>query len=183
MSTIIRNVVLEFFDTKLDKEEYEFLSDFTFLWGILESKFRLNNKTLDLKRIEHVINSIHFKDNLDNILSLPVNIVIECTKSEFIIAVANIDFRANLFPTERKQEFAYIKTYFGFNTNGIKNIKKSNPEIIFLIFFIAYRLRNNLFHGNKFFQQLYEQKKFFKMINKFLVEILIKTKDINLNDK
>jgi len=180
---IINKIILELFDIRLDNKEYEFLSDFTFLWGIFESKFRKNKSdSLNYVRIREVIDLMKFKvilNNIDSLNSLPDRIMIKSTEDDFIFSTTNVDFSVSLFPIEIKKEFNYFKTYLGNNNHTIKSIEKNNPQIIFLICFIAYRLRNNLFHGNKSFHQLYQQKNLFEMINNFLVEILIKTKDIN----
>jgi hypothetical protein len=97
---IINKIILELFDIKLDNKEYEFLSDFTFLWGIFEYKFRKNNSdNLNYVRVREVIDSIKFKvilDNIDSLNSLPDRIIIKSTEDDFIFSTTNVDFSVSL---------------------------------------------------------------------------------------
>ncbi len=180
MNKIVTEVILDIYNYKLEDEEFEFLSNFTILWGIFEKKFREKEKSLSCERIETVINSNEFKyikDNSKSFNSLPEIILTEFNSNDFLVSFSYVDFKISLFPTEIKIGLKNLQKCFSVN-NDI--IEKSNPKIILLISFIAFRLRNNLFHGNKVFSELHQQKSLFEIINNFLAEILIKTKDIKI---
>jgi len=181
VTKVINDVILHLYNTKLNVEEYEFLSDFTILWGVFEYRFRIKENSLNYDRIEKMINSNQLKHIRDNTLlfnNLPEFILINFTENNFYVSFPNIDFRIELYPIEWLNELSKVKKNFKSN---IEKIEKSDSKIIFLLCFISYRIRNNLFHGNKKFNELHQQRKIFEIINDFLSEILIKTKDIKSN--
>jgi hypothetical protein len=175
MSELINNFVKTIFNTDIKDTEYNFISEFTFLWSVFESKLKKNDESLNLKRIESQVNSIEFKHIRENsklFTSIPDFIYIEILNDDIILAISNIDFKISLFPTERKKEFDWFKNHF----EKYEIIEKVNTKTILLMCFICYRLRNNLFHGNKKFDELHQQKKLFNLFNNFLSELLIKLK-------
>lgn len=179
MSIIISKLLRSIYGTTLITENYEFISEFTVLWGLFESKFRLNEESLNYKRIATVANSTELKsvrENLQSFSNLPDFIIIEIQTQDVILAFTEIDFKVKIFPTFRKSEYDWFKKQF----EKSHQIKKNNPKIILLMCFVCYRLRNNLFHGNKKFEELQTQKELFSLINNFLVEILIEIKNIDL---
>lgn len=180
MSKLIHNFVKNIFNTEIKEADYSFISEFTFLWSVFESKFKKNDNSLNLKRIESVLNMIEFKEirvNSNLFENIPDFINIELLSTDVILALPNINFKVSLFPIERKNELDWFKNHFG----KFEIIEKDNSKTILLMCFICYRFRNNLFHGNKKFDELHQQNELFNLFNNFLSEILIKAKNIETN--
>lgn len=180
MSKIINDVVKNIFGTNLINENFEFISEFTFLWSMLESKIKKNDDSVNLKRIESIINSLEFKKNRESsrkFQSIPEFVHIEKTNDDIILSFPNIPFKVSLFPTERKSDIEWFKKHF----EQLEIVEKENSKIILLMCFICYRLRNNLFHGNKKFDELHQQKELFNLINNFLSEFRIEINNIVIN--
>jgi hypothetical protein len=145
---------------------------------MFESKLKKNNESLNLKRIENIINGIIFQNLIkqsNNFENIPEFIYSEINSSDIIVSLPNIDYRISLFPTNRTSEIEWFTNQF----SKVDIYEKNNPKIILLLCFICYRLRNNLFHGNKKFEELHNQKELFEITNRFLSELLIKIKDID----
>jgi hypothetical protein len=179
MSKIIKKVISEVYNTNLTNTKYEFLSDFTFLWGVFENRFRQSeNDSLNLKRISDVLGKPVFdflKYNIHDFSSLPEFICYKLEKTNLIISLPEIQYNVSLFPIYRDNEFKCITKIFD-SDSGV--IEKFDSRMILLLCFVTYRLRNNLFHGNKQCNELMEQEKLFNIINNFICELLIKTKTI-----
>ena len=66
----------------------------------------------------------------------------------------------------------------------VKNILSNNSankeEILTSILLIAYRIRNNLFHGLKDFSLIDEQDEMFKVINLFLLDMVASYRNRNM---
>ncbi len=180
MSKDINEVLLALFNVKLSPNSFEFISNFTLLWGIFENKFRQGEKSLNDERIIKVITSEQFTSiiKIDTFTNLPEFVFYESSDADFVITLPEMDFRVSLFPIIKSNQLKRLKIHFK-DSNVI--IKKNNPEIILLLCIISFRLRNNLFHGNKNFAKLHKQEKLFGIINKFLSEILINTKNVEFN--
>lgn len=177
MSKIIDNVVLSLFGTDLSGKSYEFVADFTFLWGIFEQRLRIKEGTLLLPRILEVIKSAELKSIFDDrtcFTGMPTQIIVQKTDLDLLISLDNIGFKVSLFPFPIPNDFKHVEKIFN---SSLEVVKDDKIKMILLLGIIAYRLRNNLFHGNKAFGMLYEQKSLFDIINTFLSEFMIKTKD------
>lgn len=78
---------------------------------------------------------------------------------------------------------------FEFNSNLIKNevveclsgSKQSNEEKLKALLSIAFRLRNNLFHGVKVVHKLYEQNENFRQINLLLMALIDSSSRVSRN--
>lgn len=180
MSKFIEKFVKNIFNTEIKEADYSFISEFTFLWSVFESKFKKNDDSLNLKRIESLLNKIEFKEirvNSNLFESIPDFINIQIVSKDVILTIPNINFRISLFPTYRKPELDWFINHF----EKFDIIEKNDSKIVILMCFICYRLRNNLFHGNKKFDELHQQNELFNLFNNFLSEILTKTKNIEIN--
>ncbi len=62
--------------------------------------------------------------------------------------------------------------YKDFTRKVLTNHNPSNQEKLQALLYIAFRLRNNLFHGSKKVEKLYEQNENFKQINSLLMAII-----------
>ena len=178
MSKIIDAVVHELYEIEPGSTEIGFLADFTLLWSIFESKYKNINGSLSLKRIFHVISISAFKQliNVETIKNLPEHIFLKIDENNIMVTISNIEFEISLYPAgSNVEEIPRVKEHFNLIDGVIAN---SDPKIIDLIFLIIYRLRNNLFHGIKDIYHLSEQNALFDIINKFLAEVLIITKDV-----
>ena len=67
MSKIISKLLQSIYGTNLKDENYEFISEFTILWSIFESKLKRNDESLNYKRIANVINSSELKNIRENV--------------------------------------------------------------------------------------------------------------------
>jgi hypothetical protein len=93
-------------------------------------------------------------------------------------------FKNRYFPNGRVdtkfETFQFGKTandgriYKEFVQNKLCDISPSNNDKIQSLLYIAFRLRNNLYHGIKDISKLYDQNENFKQINLFLMEVVDK---------
>jgi hypothetical protein len=63
-------------------------------------------------------------------------------------------------------------TYKNFVKDRLLKEETTNQEKLQSLLYIAFRLRNNLFHGSKEVEKLYEQNENFKQINSLLMVII-----------
>ncbi len=155
------------YPTDIDETKLKNIFYFTLVWNIFEKEC-CNN----FARIEQ-----HPKSLAESIQSRIKQTIVD---SVFIY------FKNRYFPNGiMGNKFRTFK--FGRNENA-ENVQKqfvqnsfldSNPTLkdkIESLLYIAFRLRNNLYHGEKDVSKLYEQNENFKQINLFLMDV-VDTKD------
>lgn len=175
MSKLITDLVNNVYNTELEEENYQFVSEFTFLWSVFESLFRKEFESLNLKRIETVFNKPQFKKLKENI-GLPTFILIEKSEDDVVLSFPNIEFKVSLFPSKIQKDLDWFENKF----KDISILENESSKKFLLMCFTIYRLRNNLFHGNKKFYELHQQKELFSIMNKFMAELIEKTFKIEI---
>lgn len=168
MSNNIDRIIRDVYNVFPKSENYDFISEFTFIWGVFENKFREDEKSLTIQRIYKVLSTLD-TDKLikSDKLNLPKHTLVEFENNDVFVSIYGLDYRVKLLCQKKDFEIFSRK----FKDKDI--IESTDKNVVFLFCFIAYRLRNNLFHGNKIFNEIYEQKDLFKIINAFLTELVI----------
>ena len=162
MNNLVEKEWLEknIFSSQLDERKLKHIFYFPILWNIFEKKLCHNNA--QIRKYKKISQSIYNnKINMTNISE-----IYNYFKDRYV-----------------KDENHFLKLNFRDNNNTEQNIKQeiterfkkseiANIEKIEVILCIAFRIRNNLFHGIKEVKKLYEQNENFKQINQFLIYIL-----------
>lgn len=111
---------------------------------------------------------------LSKLLSDKVNMALVDTvfmyfKNRYVVN-AKINSIFNGFQFGRENNDGQV--YKDFTRKVLINHNPSNQEKLQALLYIAFRLRNNLFHGIKEVEKLYEQNENFKQINSLLMAII-----------
>ena len=135
-----------------------FLFEFAVIWNILEKKKMRNHAS-----IEKVS---RFVEKMQNIENINITEIFEYFKKRY---TNNTDY-LNLFKALRwidKEKDKKDETY--------RILTLENPidkDKIKAILYIIFRLRNNLFHGEKSILTIDQQRETFNLVNSFLLDIL-----------
>jgi hypothetical protein len=147
--------------------------DFMLLWSLFEANARNANyfkKSLNLKAIINVIDASEptfEKKKIDEYFKKIVKFEIIENPTKGILFLENY---SNPIDLHIAQDFV--------NPNFKKRVFSdcecvTNKDKLILLGYICYRIRNNLFHGNKDLTDLWQQKSIFEIINPFLKELII----------
>jgi len=164
-------VIIDWFNSQFsatrNKVEFEQMESFCLLWNLFERKVGNNNNSLGLSTIEKFI-----EDNSQQI-TVETTIMTNCYnyfQDRYLENdVTNAKFDNLRF---RPRDIEY--------QNKLKKILESSPITaneegkILGILTIAYRIRNNTFHGTKGLPEIADQKKTFEHLNNFLMNFLDK---------
>ena len=157
----------KFFVTKTyNKEDFEQMESFCLLWNLFEKKVADGSETsLGLSKIEKFATKNSQYINIDNTIMEDCfnyfqNRYIEngTTNAQF----DNLKFRQN--DTQYSDKLKNILTN--------NSMSSTESEKILGILTIAYRIRNNSFHGTKELPEIVNQKETFKHFNDFLMSFL-----------
>ncbi len=135
-----------------------FLFEFAVIWNILEKKKMRNHAS-----IEKVS---RFVEKMQNIENINITEIFEYFKNRY----TNNTDHLNLFKALRwidKEKDKKDETY--------RILTLENPidkDKIKAILYIIFRLRNNLFHGEKSILTIDQQRETFNLVNSFLLDIL-----------
>ncbi len=139
----------------LEYDKIDSILYFSLIWNIFEKKyFNKNAKISQVKK---------FIENIDSIDAGIPNDVFNYYKARYIF----------------NSEETYLFKSFEFKSSKYKKITlqllieaDSEKEKLEALMYIAFRLRNNLFHGEKEVDKLYDQNENFKQMNSFLIKLI-----------
>lgn len=146
----------------IEEEKLKSIFYFSLVWNIFEKECCHKNASIG----NHPKN---FADKLsNNIDSNLLNEIFQYFKNRYIEnGDANDIF--NRFDFGREPASS---TYKNFVKDRLLKEETTNQEKLQSLLYIAFRLRNNLFHGIKDVEKLYEQNENFKQINSLLMAII-----------
>lgn len=148
--------------SKLDEEQLKSIFYFTLIWNIFEKECCNKFAKIDIHPFQ---------------LSNKFSELIDVTLLEDIFQYFKGRYIENNKETEIFQDFKFDRNN---NENHYKIYVKEillseSPTTklkIIALLYIAFRLRNNLFHGEKPVERLYEQNENFRQINTLLINII-----------
>ena len=146
----------------IDEKKLESIFYFSLVWNIFEKECCHKNASIGY----HPKN---FADKLsNNIDSNLLNEIFQYFLNRYIEnGDVNDIFNSFDFGREPSSE-----TYKQFVKDKLLSAEPTNQEKLQSLLYIAFRLRNNLFHGIKDVEKLYEQNENFKQINSLLMAII-----------
>ncbi|MDR1814924.1 MAG: hypothetical protein LBR18_08795 [Tannerella sp.] len=154
------------FSAYRSKNDFEEMESFCLLWNVFEKEAGNGQTTsLGLRRIETFISNVNIsnhqiiKDGFDFFKRRYININTGST---------NRNFDTLFSRTPKKTEKNYKDRLEVFLTNN----NASKKDMILGLSIIAYRIRNNSFHGTKGLDEIVTQQDTFKHLNDFLMEVL-----------
>ncbi len=149
---------------EFNRDDIKAVTDFSLMWNLFE--FEMGNQQMSIQQIAICASQIVTKSPRNNFYQK----YLEYFQSRYI---NNISTTNNLFdglafrPNDKKDFVANVL---------IEN--DTNPSnIIEAILIILYRLRNNLFHGQKELHNIHTQHNNFNIANQFLAEVLTTNKN------
>lgn len=150
-----------------DKDIVEELGYFSILWGMAEKRF-FGDFGIPCKLNEILSSDILPKrikqDTVALAHSIRNELIAYLTKNYYSQEITQDTMIERLRPQTEKEIVTCRKWY---SLNG-----KDDVEFVKYTFFACYRIRNNLFHGEKPFDLLHHQLDLFRAINAFLNNLI-----------
>lgn len=140
------------------KRKRSFIFNFAMIWNLFEDRCMGN-----FARISEVNNFIESLISIDN---LEVNAIFDYFKDRYKV----VD---NIYNIESLLWRSNENTYRDFVIEKFRNTQCSHQDKIQAVLYIIFRLRNNLFHGEKNIAIINEQKRTFVLVNKFLMDLIV----------
>lgn len=160
MSQIMRLVRREADDSYVSEATTTAISNFCMLWNIYEATFF--HKDYSNKELLKILESDNPVIRINNIKE-----PLEYFRRRYMTGKYDLNERfRSLDPRGRTAAVQVDKIIAGLRDTT----NKTNPE--FAVLAIIFRLRNNLFHGEKAIESLNEQRENFVMANRVLVDLL-----------
>ena len=146
----------------IEEEKLKSIFYFSLVWNIFEKECCHKNASIG----NHPKN---LADNLsNNIDSNLLNEIFQYFQNRYI-ENGDVNDIFNSFDFGREPAST---TYKNFVKDRLLKEETTNQEKLQSLLYIAFRLRNNLFHGIKNVEELYKQNKNFKQINSLLMVII-----------
>lgn len=140
------------------KRKRSFIFNFAMIWNLFED--RCMGKKAQISKVDDFVNT------LPSDLNLNVNIIFDYFKDRYTNQT-NGDFRfGNLLWRGNEN------TYRNVVIEKFRDTHCSHQDKIKAVLYIIFRLRNNLFHGEKDIAIINEQKQTFVLVNKFLMDLI-----------
>lgn len=140
------------------KRKRSFIFNFAMIWNLFE--YRCMGKKAQISKVDDFVNT------LPSDLNLNVNIIFDYFKDRYTNQT-NGDFRfGNLLWRGNEN------TYRNVVIEKFRDTHCSHQDKIKAVLYIIFRLRNNLFHGEKDIAIINEQKQTFVLVNKFLMDLI-----------
>ncbi len=148
------------FYSQLDENKLKHVFYFPILWNIFEKNFsKICENKIQIGKYK-IISQTIYNNKID---INKINQIYDYFKNRYIKnkdRFLSLSFRKDI-QTEQNIKQEIIKRF--------KKAKIDDIEKIEVILCIAFRIRNNLYHGIKKVDKLYEQNENFKQINNFLI--------------
>ena len=154
----IKKQLTSYEDSNNFQQSRHFLFEFTVIWNIFEKKKMGNHAS--------IFDVSDFVERLPNIDNINVNEIFEYFKNRY----TNNTDHPNLFEALRWRDKEKDKKDETYRILTLEN--PINKDKIKAILYIIFRLRNNLFHGEKSILTIDQQRATFNLVNSFLLDIL-----------
>ena len=131
--------------------------NFAMIWNLFED--RCMDNFAQISTVDDFVNTLPSNLNLD------VNIIFDYFKDRYKVVDNIYNIESLLW---RRNE----NTYRNFVIEKFRDTQCSHQNKIKAVLYIIFRLRNNLFHGEKDIAIINEQKQTFVLVNKFLMDLI-----------
>ena len=139
------------------KRKRSFIFNFAMIWNLFED--RCMDNFAQISTVDDFVNTLPSNLNLD------VNIIFDYFKDRYKVVDNIYNIESLLW---RRNE----NTYRNFVIEKFRDTQCSHQDKIKAVLYIIFRLRNNLFHGEKNIAIINEQKQTFVLVNKFLMDLI-----------
>lgn len=139
------------------KRKRSFIFNFAMIWNLFEDSCMDN--FAQISTVDDFVNTLPSNLNLD------VNIIFDYFKDRYKVVDNIYNIESLLW---RRNE----NTYRNFVIEKFRDTQCSHQDKIKAVLYIIFRLRNNLFHGEKDIAIINEQKQTFVLVNKFLMDLI-----------
>ena len=139
------------------KRKRSFIFNFAMIWNLFED--RCMDNFAQISTVDDFVNTLPSNLNLD------VNIIFDYFKDRYKVVDNIYNIESLLW---RRNE----NTYRNFVIEKFRDTQCSHQDKIKAVLYIIFRLRNNLFHGEKDIAIINEQKQTFVLVNKFLMDLI-----------
>lgn len=152
----------------LDESKLQSIFYFSLIWNLYEKVFCNNHAAIKIHPEQH---SKEYSNKIDKTL---IGSVFEYFRDRYVLDGNPTD----LFKTFKFERSADIKDeVLGY----LKSEEPSSENKLKALLYIAFRLRNNLFHGEKAVFKLYEQNENFRQINLLLMALIDSSSRVSRN--
>lgn len=139
------------------KRKRSFIFNFAMIWNLFE--YRCMDNFAQIPKVDDFVNTLPSNLNLD------VNIIFDYFKDRYKVVDNIYNIESLLW---RRNE----NIYRNFVIEKFRDTQCSHQDKIKAVLYIIFRLRNNLFHGEKDIAIINEQKRTFVLVNKFLMDLI-----------
>ena len=146
---------------ELNEQKIKEILYFTLIWNIFENKCCDRNAKISTHPRK-------IAQNINGVSEQKINQIFDYFKNRYI-ANGTINKIFKDFSFDKNNSFNEYKKFVKEKLEAQKVILKEQIQVLL---YIAFRLRNNLYHGVKDVKKLYEQNENFRQINIFLMEII-----------
>ncbi len=139
------------------KRKRSFIFNFAMIWNLFED--RCMDNFAKISKVDNLV------EGLISINNLEVDTIFDYFKDRYKIF-------DNIYVTENLLWKEHEYTYRNFVIEKFRDTQCSHQDKIKAVLYIIFRLRNNLFHGEKDIAIINEQKQTFVLVNKFLMDLI-----------
>ena len=139
------------------KRKRSFIFNFAMIWNLFE--YRCMGKKAQISKVNNLVESLISINNLE------VDAIFDYFKDRYKVA-------DNIYNIESLSWRSNENTYRNFVIEKFRDTQCSHQNKIKAVLYIIFRLRNNLFHGEKDIAIINEQKQTFVLVNKFLMDLI-----------
>lgn len=139
------------------KKKRSFIFNFAMIWNLFE--YRCMGKKAQISKVNNLVASLISVNNLE------VDAIFDYFKDRYKVA-------DNIYNIESLSWRSNENTYRNFVIEKFRDTQCSHQNKIKAVLYIIFRLRNNLFHGEKDIAIINEQKQTFVLVNKFLMDLI-----------
>lgn len=139
------------------KRKRSFIFNFAMIWNLFED--RCMGKKAQISKVNNLVESLISINNLE------VDAIFDYFKDRYKVF-------DNIYDTENLLWKEHEYTYRNFVIEKFRDTQCSHQNKIKAVLYIIFRLRNNLFHGEKDIAIINEQKQTFVLVNKFLMDLI-----------
>ncbi len=139
------------------KSKRSFIFNFAMIWNLFED--RCMGNFAKISKVDNLVKGIISIDNLE------VDAIFNYFKDRYKVADNIYDIECLLWRRNKN-------SYRNFVIKKFRDTQCSHQDKIKAVLYIIFRLRNNLFHGEKDIAIINEQKQTFVLVNKFLMDLI-----------
>lgn len=139
------------------RQKRSFIFNFAMIWNLFEDICM--SKKAQISKVNNLVASLISVNNLE------VDAIFDYFKDRYKVA-------DNIYNIESLSWRSNENTYRNFVIEKFRDTQCSHQNKIKAVLYIIFRLRNNLFHGEKDIAIINEQKQTFVLVNKFLMDLI-----------